>query len=315
MRLFLFLAAALSLAVAAPGARAADHKGGLWFLDADDELSLCTGATSAKDGVGILMLLGVRGQITVAVTPEKKVRRAKVGVIATDAGDIAFVPEIGKDNFIAAASELTESQVATLGRAKVIRVIIDGAVVLEAAVENSGIEDVLAGAVACSKGESGWWGKGAVVAEVPEGNGLVYQSEGAAWGIVTEGESCLAQAAAADDRHLQLPSVMGRIGIAVGSTGAKLPRGRKVQVQTDSYSFEFKPEYSEDETYMNSAKLLESADVFALRRAKSLRVVIDGRTLMDVEFEGETFLEAIDAVTACSRGEKGWWGEGAKPAS
>jgi hypothetical protein len=312
MRLFLFLAAALSLAVAAPGARAADHKAGLWFLDADEELPFCMGSTRAKDGAGILTLVGSRGAVMVAVTPAKKVRRGDAGVIATDGGDIAFVPEIGKDNFIVAVRDLTASQVAMLSRAKVIRVIIDGALVLEAGVENSGIEDVLTGAVACSKGESGWWGKGAV-AEAPEGPGLVYPSEGATWGIVTENATCLAQAAAPDDHQLQLPSVMGRIGLAVGSTGAKLPRGRKVQVQTDSYSFEFKPEYSEGSTYMNSADLLESADVFALRRAKSLRMTVDGRTLLDVDFEGDSFLEAIDAVTACSRGEKGWWGEGAKP--
>jgi hypothetical protein len=311
MRLFLFLAAALSLAVAAPGARAADHKGGLWFLEADDELPFCMGSTRAKDGGGILTLVGARGAIMVAVTPAKKVRRGVAGVIATDAGDIPFVPEIGKDNFIVAVRDLTASQVTTLSRAKVIRVIIDGAVVLEAAGEDSGIEDVLTGAVACSEGKSGWWGEGAV-AQAPETNGLVYQSEGAVWGIVTNGQSCIAQAAGPDDRHLQLPSVKGRIGIAVGSGGAKLPRGRKVLVQTDSYSFEFKPEYDDGATYMNSADLLESADAFALRRAKSLRIVVDGRTVLDVVFEDDGFLQAIDAVTACSRGEKGWWGDGAK---
>ena len=133
---------------------------------------------------------------------------------------------------------------------------------------------------------------------------------------MTEDTYCIAQAAAPDNRFIQLLAISnGQVGLAIGARGERLPKARKVRVETDSYRFDFKPEYTEQASYLNSADPLESADAFALRRAKSLRMTADGHDLIDVTFEGDSFAGAMDAVVACARGEKGWWGEGARPAS
>lgn len=312
MRLFLFLAAALSLAMAAPSARAADHKAGVWYLDADDELGFCMGAMPAKDGDGFLTLLGSRGAITVTLTPAKKVRRASAGVIATDAGDIPFVPEIGKDNFILAVRDLTAPQVVMLSRAKVMRVIIDGAVVLEAAVENSGIEDVLTGAVACSNGESGWWGKGvgAPAPKPPVNKENVWFLERAAVG---QSQVCTAYALAGERTMLLFIGADGYIGIGVKSDD-DLPRGRQGLVEADERRIAFKPIF-DGRRYFASDESIDGGELHAVRNAKHLRVSLDGRAVVDVAVADTGLPALLDDLAACSRGEKGWWGEGAKPAS
>jgi hypothetical protein len=309
MRRFIFLAAVLLLAMAAPGARAADHKGGAWFLDADDEFSFCMGGTRAKDGQGLLTLVGSRGAITVAVTPAKKVRRGTVGVIATDAGDIAFVPEIGKDNFIVAARDLEASEIATLSRAKVIRVIIDGAVVLEAAVENSGIEDVLAGAVACSNGEAGWWGKGvgAPASKPPVNKEDVWFLERAAVG---QTQVCTAYALADERTMLLFIGADGYIGMGVKSED-DLPRGRQGLVEADERRIAFKPVF-DGKRYFASDESIDGGELHAVRNAKELRVSVDGRPVVDVRVANTGLPALLDDLAACSRGERGWWGEGAK---
>lgn len=56
----------------------------------------------------------------------------------------------------------------------------------------------------------------------------------------------------------------------------------------------------------------------AMRRGKQgvlatqIHVSVDRKTLVETPLAGTGYPEILDAVTACSRGEKGWWGEGAK---
>lgn len=314
MRLFHVLALIVTLlaspALAAPQ-DAVMNKEGYWGIDVDD--GACAASMTLQGG-SIFLLRALDGEVTFGLFGVKSpIRKGKAGRIETDAGGFDFKPSYGEDAMTLFYAETFDARaLATLRPARQLRVLIDGAPVAAMTLEGTGFEGALDGVVACSKGQAGWWGKG-VVAGAPEDPVLVYQREGDAWGIVMGDTTCLASAAAPDDRQLQLLSVMGRIGIAVGTTTGKLPKGRKARVVTDSYSFEFKPEYSDGATYLNSADLLESADAFALRRAKALRIVIDGRTVLDVAFDDDSFLQIIDAVTACSRGEKGWWGEGAKP--
>lgn len=314
MRLFHALVLIVALlaqpALAAPE-DAVMNKEGYWGIDVDH--GACAASMTLQGG-SIFLLRALDGEVTFGLLGVKSpIRKGKVGRIETDAGGFDFKPSYGDDALtLFYAKTFDAKALEVLRPARQLRILIDGAPVTAMTLEGTGFEGALDGVVACSKGQAGWWGQG-VVAEAPEEPALVYQREGDAWGIVTGETTCLASALAPDDRQLQLPSVMGRIGIAVGTTTGKLPRGRKARVVTDSYSFEFKPEYSEGATYLNSADLLESADAFALRRAKSLRITVDGRTVLDVAFDDDSFLQIVDAVTACSRGEKGWWGEGAKP--
>jgi hypothetical protein len=144
--------------------------------------------------------------------------------------------------------------------------------------------------------------------------GLVLNKEGI-WGIAV-GERpgiCVAQAAVDDHRHLQVLAAVGQPGLAVGSDGEDLPRGRKGRVETDAGAFGFSPQYGAD-SYVASAEPLDGPALDVLRRAKWLRVNVDRHRLVDVSLEDSGFVELLDAVGACSRGEKGWWGEGAEPA-
>ncbi|WP_430424188.1 hypothetical protein [Phenylobacterium sp.] len=287
------------------------NREGYWGIDVD---SGACAASMTLQGGSVFLLRALDGEVTFGLLGVRSpVRKGKAGRIETDAGGFDFAPSYGEDAMTLFYAETLDAKALDVLRpARQLRVLIDGAPVAAMTLEGTGFEGALDGVVACSKGQAGWWGKG-VVADASDGPVLVYQREGDAWGIVTGETTCLASAAAPDDRQLQLLSVGGRIGIAVGTTTGKLPKGRKARVVTDSYSFEFTPEYSDGATYLNSADLLDSADAFALRRAKALRIVVDGRTVLDVAFDDDSFLQIIDAVTACSRGEKGWWGEGAKP--
>jgi hypothetical protein len=237
--------------------------------------------------------------------------RGKAGRIETEAYGFDFKPSYGDDaSTLFYEGDLDARALAALRLARQARILIDGKPVAAMTLEGTGFEGALDGVVACSKGESGWWGKGvgsSAGSSTAAGDGFVYHADGV-WGVYADKRTCIAQAAAPDERYLQLLAIAGRVGLAVGSRSERLPRARKVRVQTDSYEFTFKPEF--DGGYMNSADLLESPDVFALRRAKRLRMSAEGRELIDVEL-GSTFGDVLDGVAACSRGESGWWGKGA----
>lgn len=49
-----------------------------------------------------------------------------------------------------------------------------------------------------------------------------------------------------------------------------------------------------------------------LRGARDLRVSVNGKAAADVSVEGTGLPAVLDDLAACSLGEKGWWGEGAK---
>ena len=80
----------------------------------------------------------------------------------------------------------------------------------------------------------------------------------------------------------------------------------------DGHRYDFKPQYGAD-SYMASATPFDDETLRALREARWIRVIVDGRELVDVNLEGSGFPDVLTSVAACSRGEKGWWGQGAKP--
>ena len=269
-------------------------------------------------GGSIFLLRALDGEVTFGLLGVKSpIRKGKAGRIETDAGGFDFKPSYGEDAMTLFYAETFDDRaLAVLRPARQLRILIDGAPVTAMTLEGTGFAGALDGVVACFQGPGRLVGQG----RESRGRGGRQARACLPAGRATPGASLPAKRPAwprpsrPTTASSSLPSVMGRIGIAVGTTIGKLPKGRKARVVTDSYSFEFKPEYSDDATYLNSADLLESPDAFALRRAKSLRITVDGRTVLDVAFEDDSFLQIVDAVTACSRGEKGWWGEGAKPA-
>lgn len=321
----LFLAALLATLFAAGSALADDsalNREGFWTVGRGDaEARSCVASINVGE-TAILFIQVAPDHVDFVVATKTPMRKGKQGVLVVGDQRFEFAPAYGDKRDLMFIEDVRGGALAAARKARWVSVMVDGRELVAVGLEKTGVEEALDAVVACSEGKSGWWGPGIGAAveahggdEPTQESRLAYKEPGAIWGILAEGAYCIAQAAAPDDRYIQLLAVPGRLGLAIGSMGGPLPRARKVRVETDSYKFEFKPEYTEKASYMNSADPLDAADAFALRRAKSLRITIDGRDVIDVDFEGDTFVEAIDAVTACSRGEKGWWGEGAKPAS
>jgi len=320
-----FLAALLATLFAASSALADDsalNKEGFWTVGrgAADSKG-CLASIANDDKVILFIQVAAPDHVQLAVGTKGPMRRGKQGVLAVGDERFNFEPTYGDTRDLVFLEGLPVPALAALRKARWVSVIVDGREIMAVSFDKTGVEGALDAVVACAKGESGWWGPGlgapatvagANGADEPADRELVYQAEDAAWGILTEKGHCIAQAAAPDDRFIQLLAVPGKVGLAIGSKGERLPKARKVRVETDSYRFEFKPEYTDEASYMNSADPLDSADAFALRRAKRIRMTADGRDLIDVELEGDGLAGIMDAVTACAAGEKGWWGEGAK---
>jgi hypothetical protein len=228
-----------------------------------------------------------------------------------DEGDTLFLSDNHSDSLNARA-------LAALRLANAVGVMVDGRTVLDANVENTGLEGALDAVIACSNGKSGWWGPGVGAERIADGpvpnkaaDRPVLNKEGV-WGMAVSQEPgiCVAQAAVSDHRHLQMLAAGGHVGLAVGSDGEDLPRGRKGRVETDAYAFDFKPQYGAD-SYVAADQPFDSKALSALAGTKWIRVTVDGRELVDASLEGSGFAELLDSVAACSRGEKGWWGAGA----
>lgn len=286
------------------------NKEGYWGVDIDG--GACAASMTLQGG-SVFLLRAVDGGVTLGLFARTPLVRGKAGRIETEAYGVDFQPSYGEDaTTLYYDGDLDARALAALRLARQVRILTDGRMVAAMTFEGTGFEGALDAVIACSKGQSGWWGKGVVADGEPSVDDRFVTHKDGVWGILSKDGACLAQAQAPDAHVLQLLSVSGRIGLAV-SSDAPMPRGRKVRVETDSYRFEFKAEYDKDARYVNSADLLDSSDTFALRRAKSMRLTVDGRDIVEVDLGAGTFAEIVDAVTACSRGEAGWWGEGAKP--
>ena len=124
------------------------------------------------------------------------------------------------------------------------------------------------------------------------------------------GETCAADGLASEHLAIRFLAALGGVGLWLDSD-APLRKGRVGRVETDAGQFKFKVGFA-GERALYSDDPFDRADVLALRRAKSFKVSIDSRVLVDMNVEATGFAEMLDAVVDCSLGEAGWWGEGAK---
>jgi hypothetical protein len=313
MRLFHSLAAiAIALAplpALAEAKEAVLNKEGYWGIDVDN--GSCAASMTLQGGA-IFLLRGHEGQVTFGLFSTKgPIRRGKAGRIQTEAYGVDFEPSYGENNeTLYYNGDFDARALAALRLARQAQILIDGKPVASMTLEGTGFEGALDGVVACSKGESGWWGKGVGAAgpEVPlnrEGIWSISLGEG--------GGHCVAEASAGEGVYLQFPAVAGRTGIAV-ATDEKMRRGRRGRVEVDGYAFDFKPGYGGSRYFVTDAPL-DAQALFTLRRSKSIRISVDRKVVVDVSLEGSGFPQLLDDLAACARGEKGWWGEGARQPS
>jgi hypothetical protein len=302
-------------ALSAP-ADAVFNKEHVWAIDADH--GACAASRTLEDG-SVFLFRAKDGQLTFGVFPNSPRKPGLRGRVETEAYGFDFAPSYREDGHVLFFDgDLSARAVAALRLARQVKVVVDDQLVVAMTFEGTGFEETLDGVVACSKGVSGWWGKGVGSQASDTGPRPDHQTrqpilnkEGD-WAIAV-GEDpgvCIAQAAADDHVQIQIVAGAGRIGLAVASD-QDLPRGKRGKVETDVYAFDFKPGYG-GPRYVSSNDPFDGAAVLALHRAKWLRVSIDGRPLLDIDVTDTGFAELMDSVAACSRGEKGWWGEGAK---
>ncbi|HEX4710238.1 hypothetical protein [Phenylobacterium sp.] len=323
MRFFRRLAAILAFgAILAPLPTAAApqdavlNKEGYWGIDVDH--GACAASMTLQGG-SVFLLRAQDGQVTFALFGRAPLARGKVVRLETEAYGFDFRASYGEDGAsLFYDGDLDAKALAALRLARQVRVLADGRQVAAMTFEGTGFPGALDGVVACSQGDSGWWGRG-VGAQVTDtgprpdrgADGPVFNAEGD-WAIAV-GEDpgvCVAQASVDEHMQIQILAGLGRLGLAVGSD-ADLRRGRRGKVETDGYAFDFNPGYG-GRRYVSSNEPFDNAALAALHRAKWLRVSIDGRTLLDIDLTDTGFAALLDSVAACSKGEKGWWGDGAK---
>lgn len=298
------------------------NKEGYWLVGRGDaESTSCMASTSAEDGT--MLLIQVQpGHFDFVVGKDRAMRRAKAGVLIVDGVRFAFAPDYSDDRKTLFFEDPGARALTAVKSAREVIVEVEGRELLNIVVADTGLAGALDATAACAEGKSGWWGPGVAAESRSEGptpnkaaDGIVMNKEGL-WGIAVSSEPgvCIAQARVDDHRRLQVLAAIGLLGLAVGTDGEDLPRGRKGKVETDVGAFAFKPQYGAD-SYMASAEALAADQLAGLRRAQWIKVSVDGRPLVDVALAGSGFPEVLDDVAACSRGEKGWWNEPAKPAS
>lgn len=310
MRFIRALAAAVALLASAAGHAAAEpalNRQGFWSLEA---IGASCQASMSVEGGGLFMLLGDADGIGFGAGVDRTLEPGKVGRLATEAYSFDFTPTYGKHGDVVYLDDKMNARaLAALRLARQVTVSVDGKLVLGVKVEGTGFEDLLDAIAACGQGKSGWWGAGAG-AGVPEPERPTYNNEGL-WEVAADGAVCTAAAAIDGGTSLVLLAANGGRDLAVGAGGMSGKRGRQGVVETDAFRFRFKPAYDGDD-YFQTEEFLDSQSVLALRRAKWLRIEVDGREMADANLEGSSFPEVLTSLTDCAAGRSGWWGAGAK---
>lgn len=137
----------------------------------------------------------------------------------------------------------------------------------------------------------------------------VFNKEGV-WGIDVDHGACAASMRLADGSTFLLRAADGEVNVALFAR-TKLKPGKAGRIETDAGGFDFKPGWDRG-TAVYTEDVISAAAVAMLRPAKQVRILIDGRPVMDAPVANTGFADALDGVIACSKGQSGWWGEGAK---
>jgi hypothetical protein len=295
----------------------ARNKEGFWTVGRGSAKSeVCMASLAAQGGTMFILSASPDG-VSFVVGSKSPLRRGKKGTIATDAYSFDFEPAFNdKGDLLFFDGVMNDRALAALKLARALGVTVDGRTVLDAKVEGTGLENAIEAAVACSKGQSGWWGPGLEVqptlhATKEEEAGPPLHKDGF-WSLEADGEGCSSAVRLESGGALVLIAMNGGRDVMVGGgAGGPFKRGRKGRFETDAYVFDFKPVYDGKE-YMQLDAFLDSQALFALRRAKWVQISVDGRPELRAELEGTGLPDLLTSLQACANGEKGWWGEGAK---
>jgi len=294
------------------------NKEGFWTVGRGSaESETCMASLPTKAG-SMLLLQAVSGEVGLVVGTKAPMRRGKAGVLRTEAYSFDFEPDYNEArDLVFSKASLDARALAALKLASGVAVGVDGRELLSANLQGTGVENALDAVIACSKGERGWWGPGVEVQPVvateenDPGTERPRHKDGL-WTLAADEDACTAAVPIEGGGALILIAGNGGRDIMVAAGAATtFKRGRKGRFEVEGYRLDFKPIYDGDD-YLQLDRFLGSDGFLALRRATSLRLTIDGREEVNVALEGSGFQDVFASLQACARGEKGWWGEGAK---
>jgi len=316
--MFRILAALAALFVVLPSAAAAQSKGvynkeGYWEVAVVGD---GCGAALFVEGGRQFILQAVDSQVNVLVGLDKPARAGRELTLNVAEDGFSGPASLSKNRrLVEMAATLPDEALTALKTARQLVVSLDGRELLSAQLEGTGLAGALDAVIACSEGESGWWGQGAArrpkIAKAVEPEAPPLHKAGY-WSIeplAGEPGACTAAAKIEEGSAVVFFAAEGGIGLGVTNT-AGVRRGRKGVIETEGYQASFTPAYEGDD-YFFTADFVETQTVFVLRRAKGMRVTIDGREAASVNLEGTGIDEVLTDLVACARGEKGWWGDGA----
>jgi hypothetical protein len=295
----------------------ARNKEGFWTVGRGSAKSEVCMASLGAQGGAMFILRASAGEVAFVVGVKSPMRRGKKGVLATDAYSFDFAPAFNDEgDMLFFDGVMNDRALAALKLARALGVTIDGRTVLDAKVEGTGLENAIEAVIACSKGQSGWWGPGVEVQPVgaakenDPGTEPPLHKDGF-WTLEADGDGCSSAVRLEGGGALVLIAMNGGRDIMVGGgAGGPFKRGRKGRFETDAYVFDFKPTY-EGKDYMQLDAFLDDQALFALRRAKWLQISVDGRPELRAELEGTGLPDLLTSLQACASGKAGWWGEGA----
>ncbi|MDB5439199.1 MAG: hypothetical protein JWM33_1626 [Caulobacteraceae bacterium] len=295
--------------VLASSANAVTNKEGYWKVDADGD---SCAASMMLQGGSVFLLRGHEGDVAVALFAGAVLPKGKTLSLEADGETIDLPATFPKEHtLVYLDGALDAPSLAKLRGARQLRVLIDGQAVAAMTLEGTGFPGALDSLVACSRGQSGWWGKGAQHDGSPppaQPKTYVYNAEDV-WVLapLEDAGMCFAQAATDEkDRYLQFVQQGADVTIAVRSSGRGLPRGRKGELVMDGGTFVVTPSYDGKTLMVLDGSLTDEA-LNVLKATKGLTLRIDGKVLIDGNLDGTGFPKILDELAACARGETGWW--------
>lgn len=315
MRVLLLCLAAVGVLLAGP-AVAEDsglNKEGFWTVGRGDaEAKACMASIGGGDTPMLLVQIAP-GHIDIVVGTPTPMRKGRQGVLTVGDQRFDFTPSYGDKRDVMYLDGVDGRAVEAMRKARWVSVMVDGRELVSVDLAATGVEAALDATAACSEGKSGWWGAGvgAVVSAAAGDQDPPLHKDG--FWLIEAAEvpgACVA-AARVDDLY-SFAVIVAREGMSFGVNSTReMRRGSRGRLATDAYAFDFKPAY-ESKTYFYPAGDLDSRAAFALRRAKTVSVSMDGKPLIDMDFQGTGYPEVLQDLEACAAGEKGWWGAGAK---
>jgi S1-C subfamily serine protease len=136
------------------------------------------------------------------------------------------------------------------------------------------------------------------------------------WGIDVDGPACAASMTLQGGSTFLLRAQNGRLTFGLFARAPMTP-AKTGRIETEAYGVDFTPSYINKNATMFFKEDLDARAIAALRLARQVRILADGKPVAAMTFEGTGFEGALDGVIACSKGQAGWWGPGvgAKQAS